>query len=238
MARSRRAILLDIKWACLESLLSIPSHALKNGIHLEENYTFFSDDTLRCIFGDLVESLENVGGSSVLSMLRSLRMLFELVAKVTPSAVVSCSHVIDAQVIWNLSMHQRDNAPGPLKWFIENLLEEGRKSPRTIRPSAVHLTGLWLLNPIIIKFYLKELKLLSLYGSVAFDEDFEELYARVPVAVLFYKLADLACMVESPNEDVDCMAALDSAVNDKDLAKELYKKNIVLFIGIVPRTIG
>lgn len=52
----------------------------------------------------------------------------------------------------------------------------------------------------------------------------EELYARVLVAVLFYKLAGLACMVESPNEDVDCMAALDSAVNDKNLAKELYKK--------------
>lgn len=69
------------------------------------------------------------------------------------------------------SMHQRDNAPGPLKWFIENLLEEGRKSPRTIRPSALRLTGLWLLNPIIIKFYLKDFKLLSLYGSVAFDED-------------------------------------------------------------------
>lgn len=43
-------------------------------------------------------SLENAGESSVLSMLRSLRMLFGLVAKVTPSAVVSCSHVIDAQV--------------------------------------------------------------------------------------------------------------------------------------------
>lgn len=52
----------------------------------------------------------------------------------------------------------------------------------------------------------------------------EELYARVLVAVLFYKLAGLACMVESPNEDVDFMAALDSAVNDKNLAKELYKK--------------
>lgn len=43
-------------------------------------------------------SLENAGESSVLSMLRSLRMLFELVAKVTSSAVISCSHVIDAQV--------------------------------------------------------------------------------------------------------------------------------------------
>lgn len=43
-------------------------------------------------------SLENAGESTVLPMLRSLRMLFDLVAKVTSSAVVSCSHVIDAQV--------------------------------------------------------------------------------------------------------------------------------------------
>lgn len=44
-----------IQWACLESLLSIPSYALKNGFNLEENHAFFSDDTLKCIFGDLVE---------------------------------------------------------------------------------------------------------------------------------------------------------------------------------------
>ena len=50
------------------------------------------------------------------------------------------------------------------KQFVQNLLEEGTKSPRTIRLAALHLTGLWLLNPRIIKFYLKELKLLSLYG--------------------------------------------------------------------------
>ncbi|XP_027919590.1 uncharacterized protein LOC114178088 isoform X2 [Vigna unguiculata] len=303
LARTRRAVLLDIKWACLESLLSIPSYALKNGFNLEENHALFSDDTLKFIFGDLVESLENAGESCVLPMLRSVRMLFELVAKVTSKSIVSHGHLIDTQVyimMWNLvrsswilhiscnkrrvasiaallssilhplvfndeSMHETDNAPGPLKWFIENLLKEGTKSPRTIRLAALHLTGLWLLNPRTIKFYLKELKLLSLYGSVAFDEDFEaeladnsdarlevsilasspdpelteafintELYARVSVAVLFYKLADLARMVGSPNEDADCIAAqasgksfllelLDS-VNDKDLAKELYKK--------------
>ncbi|XP_020231256.1 uncharacterized protein LOC109811829 isoform X1 [Cajanus cajan] len=302
LTRTRRAVLLDIKWVCLESLLSIPSCALKNGFNLEENHKFFSDDTLKCIFGDLIESLENAGESCVLPMLRSLRMLFELVAKVPSNAVVSHCQLIDSQMMWNLvhsswilhiscnkrrvasiaallssvlhpfvfndeSMHQTDNAPGPLKWFIENLLVEGTKSPRTIRLAALHLTGLWLLNPRIIKFYLKELKLLSLYGSVAFDEDFEaeladnidarlevsilarspdpelteafintELYARVSVAVLFYKLADLARMVGSPNEDTICIAAqesgksfllelLDSVVNDKDLAKELYKKH-------------
>lgn len=37
-----------------------------------------------------------------------------------------------------------------------------------------------------------------------------ELYARVSVAVLFYKLADQARMVGSPSEDADCIAALES----------------------------
>lgn len=51
--------------------------------------------------------------------------------------------------------------------FVEKILEEGSKSPRTIRLAALHLTGLWLSNPRIIKYYLKELKLLTLYGSGA-----------------------------------------------------------------------
>lgn len=49
--------------------------------------------------------------------------------------------------------------------LIENIIEEGKKSPRTIRLAALHLTGLWLSNPRTIKYYIKELKLLSLYGS-------------------------------------------------------------------------
>lgn len=48
---------------------------------------------------------------------------------------------------------------------MEKILEEGTKSPRTIRLAALHLTGLWLAYPSIIKFYMKELKLLTLYGS-------------------------------------------------------------------------
>lgn len=39
------------------------------------------------------------------------------------------------------------------------------KSPRTIRLAALHLTGLWLLNPGVIKYYMTELKILTLYGS-------------------------------------------------------------------------
>lgn len=49
--------------------------------------------------------------------------------------------------------------------FVEKVLEEGTKSPRTIRLAALHLTGLWLSNPRILKYYIKEVKLLSLYGS-------------------------------------------------------------------------
>ncbi|GAB2211737.1 hypothetical protein Droror1_Dr00025071 [Drosera rotundifolia] len=70
-------------------------------------------------------------------------------------------------------MHVDDNAIGPLKWFSKKLIEEGTKIPRTIRLAALHLAGLWQLYPWSIKHYLKELKVLTLYGSVAFDEDFE-----------------------------------------------------------------
>lgn len=55
--------------------------------------------------------------------------------------------------------------------FVEKILEEGSKSPRTIRLAALHLTGLWLLNPRIIKYYIKELKLLTLYGSGASQDN-------------------------------------------------------------------
>ncbi|CAH9086609.1 unnamed protein product [Cuscuta europaea] len=177
------------------------------------------------------------------------------------SSVLQCSTFSDEQ------MHEVDTAPGPFKWFVEKILEEGTKSPRTIRLAALHLTGLLLANPLIIKYYIKELKQLTLYGSVAFDEDFEaelcenqdakfevsvlakspdpelseefintELYARVSVAVLFYRLADLVCMEELTRENKDRSAALasgkifllellNSTLTDKDLSKELYKKH-------------
>ncbi|GMH28826.1 hypothetical protein Nepgr_030669 [Nepenthes gracilis] len=299
LTRTRAAMLLNWKWLCLESLLSIPHHALENGVHLECNNSFFSDDAIRCIYDDLVESLENAGEDSILPMLRSVRTVLDLLTS-DSSFIFSCRGV-DVQMMWRLvrsswvlhiscdkrrvapiavllssvlhasvfrdeGMHMADNAPGPLKWFTEKVLEEGTKSPRTIRLAALHLTGLWLLNPRTIKYYIKELKLLTLYGSVAFDEDFEaeltenddaraevsllakspdpemteafvntELYARVSVAVLFYKLGELAKMVGLKNEfdasspadesgKLFLLELLDSVVTDKDLSKELYKK--------------
>ncbi|XP_042490760.1 uncharacterized protein LOC122070638 isoform X2 [Macadamia integrifolia] len=302
LARSRRAILMNLKWLCLDSLLSIPYHAIEHKFHLHSEVTFFSDLALRFIFADIVDSLENAGESDVLPMLRSVRSVLGIFASSRMCSFVSSSNGVDTQRMWQLvqsswilhvscnkrrvapiaallssvlhtslfsdeNMHETaDQVQGPLKWFIEKILDEGTKSPRTIRLAALHLTGLWLLNPRTIKYYVKELKLLSLYGSVAFDEDFEaelveshdartevsllatnpdseltevfintELYARVSVATLFYKLADMAAMLGSLKGNDECFAALqsgklfllellDSAVNDKDLSKELYKK--------------
>ncbi|XP_057978420.1 uncharacterized protein LOC131164899 isoform X2 [Malania oleifera] len=301
LVRTRRATLMNWKWLCLESLLAIPAHAAAKVSHLENSIIFFSESTVKFIFGDLVESLENAGEVSILPILRSVRLVQGLLASGRLHSAVSSCDDVDTQMVWKLvrsswilhiscnkrrvaaiaallssvlhfslfseeRMHVNDNAPGPLKWFIEKVLEEGTKSPRTIRLAALHLSGLWLSNPKMIKYYINELKLLSLYGSVAFDEDFEaelaenhdarievsllanspepelteafintELYARVSIAVLFYKLADLADMVGSTNENDDCHAAresgklflldlLDAVVNEKDLSKELYKK--------------
>ncbi|WCJ25750.1 tRNA/rRNA methyltransferase (SpoU) family protein [Euphorbia peplus] len=301
LVRTRRAVLLNWKWLCLQSLLSIPHYALENGLHAADNKPFFSDAAIKCIFSDLVESLEHAGEGSGLPMLRSIRLILGLLASRKSDSLVSSCSGVDCQMMWHLArsswilhvgnkkrrvasiaallscvlhpsvfadegMHSSHNETGPLKWFVENILEEGTKSPRTIRLAALHLTGLWLSHPRVIKYYIKELKLLTLYGSVQFDEDFEaelaenrdartevsllakspnselaeafintELYARASVAVLFYNLAGLANLVGSANENEDCRAALesgklfllellDSVVNDKDLAKELYKK--------------
>ncbi|KAF3600975.1 hypothetical protein F2Q69_00033362 [Brassica cretica] len=298
LARSRRAVLLSWKWLCVESLLSVMNVLDVRRIPGDRT-SFFSDDTVKSIFYDIVESLENAGEGSALPMLKSVRLALGILASGKSSLdgfsgvdtqtmwqlVKSCwilhisckkrrvapiaallSSVLHSSLFSNKDMHVAEDGDRPLKWFVEKVLEEGQKSPRTIRLAALHLTGLWLMYPRTLKYYIKELKLLTLYGSVAFDEDFEaelsdnsdartevsllaknpdpeltevfintELYARVSVAGLFQKLADLANMAEPAcqNEDYqDAIVAgklfllelLDAAVHDKDLAKELYKK--------------
>ncbi|XP_020577528.1 LOW QUALITY PROTEIN: uncharacterized protein LOC110022769 [Phalaenopsis equestris] len=300
LTRSRQAILMDWKWNCLDSLLSIPRNFFEKGIHIEDGCPFFSDSTLLHALADICESLETGGENSVLSMLRSLRLVLGLLCSGKVGSIVSCHGVNSQRMLqlvrscWilNLSLNKRRVAPtaallsavlhesvfcdlamhemngdkkGPLKWFIENLIDEGTKSPRTMRLSALHLTGLWLLHPKTLKYYIKELKLMSLYGSVAFDEDFEaelsenneakmevsllaqspdpeltkvfintETYARVSVAVLFNKLSQFInrggkLKKEDSEAALHCgkiflIELLDSAVNDSDLSKELYKK--------------
>uniref|UniRef100_A0A7N0VHV0 tRNA (guanosine(18)-2'-O)-methyltransferase TARBP1 n=1 Tax=Kalanchoe fedtschenkoi TaxID=63787 RepID=A0A7N0VHV0_KALFE len=299
LARARRSVLMDCKWHCLESLLSVPFHARLNRVHLDA--CFYSESTIKNIFCDVVESLENAGEGFILPMLRSLRLILDLFASSGTGLVSYSSDTIDAKMVWQLvrsswilhvsckkrrvapiaallssvlhtnlfkdiDMHVMGGEEGPLKWIVRNILEEGTKSPRTMRLAALHLTGLWLLNPTTVKYYIKELKLISLYGSVQFDEDFEaelnenhdakaevallakscdpeltqefintELYARVSIAALFSKLADMADLVGSSNLDENFRAALESGklfllellqsvVHDKDLSKELYKK--------------
>ncbi|XP_023635654.1 uncharacterized protein LOC17880577 isoform X1 [Capsella rubella] len=298
LVRSRRAVLLSWKWLCVESLLSV-MHILDARRIPGDRKSFFSDDTVKSIFQDIVESLENAGEGSALPMLKSVRLALGILASGKSSLdgflgvdtqtmwqlVKSCwilhisckkrrvapiaallSSVLHSSLFSNKDMHIAEDGNGPLKWFVEKVLEEGQKSPRTIRLAALHLTGLWLMYPRTIKYYIKELRLLTLYGSVAFDEDFEaelsdnndartevsllakspdpeltelfintELYARVSVAGLFQKLANLANMVEPASQNQDCQDALvagklfllellDAAVHDKDLSKELYKK--------------
>jgi len=53
------------------------------------------------------------------------------------------------------------------------------------------------------------------------------LYARVSVAVLFYKLADLANLVGSANENEDCHAALESG---KLFLQELLDSAVLITI--------
>ncbi|KAJ3681791.1 hypothetical protein LUZ60_014364 [Juncus effusus] len=293
LTRSRRAVLMCWKWLCIEAILLIPYNTGKiarDQIHRP----VLSDSALREIFLDTIESLENAGESSVLSILKCVRLVLGLTRKhcegnssswlnlqmvmqlvksswilhqscnkrrVAPIAAL-LSAVLHPNIFSNLEMHESSgDKQGPLKWFIEKILNEGAKSPRTIRLAALHLTGLWLIYPKTVKYYIEELKLLSLYGSVAFDEDFEgelsenqearaevsllaqspdcefteafintELYARVSVAVLFHKFTQIS---KSESEDYSAafnsgklflLELIDSAVNDKDLAKELYKK--------------
>ncbi|XP_073307956.1 uncharacterized protein [Primulina huaijiensis] len=301
LARTRRTILMNWKWSCLESLLSLPKFALRNGVCMRRCKIYFSDSMVRQIFDDLVGSLENAGEFSVLPMLRSVKLCMEfLTLRRTNPMTTSCdsitikmmwflvrsswilhvscnkrrvasiasllSSVLHYSVFADERMHEFDCSPGPLKWFVEKILEEGAKSPRTIRLAVLQLAGLWLAYPHTLKYYMKELKLLTLYGSVAFDEDFEaelsqnydarievsvlsrsldpdltegfintELYARVSVAVLFSKLADMADLVKTTEEIENSLAAMASgksfllellnfAESDKDISKELYKK--------------
>ncbi|XLR43873.1 hypothetical protein HN51_027945 [Arachis hypogaea] len=63
--------------------------------------------------------------------------------------------------------------------------------------AGIHWLVLNFLNPMIIKFYLKELKLLSLYGSVAFDEDFEAQLADNNDARL-----EVSLLARSPDQEL------------------------------------
>lgn len=93
--------------------------------------------------------------------------------RVAPIAAL-LSAIFHPSIFGDIYMHDvGNNTQGPLKWLLEKLLEQGVRSPRTMRLTALHLTGMWLIYPATITFYLKQLKLLTLHGSVAIDEDLD-----------------------------------------------------------------
>ncbi|KAJ7549851.1 hypothetical protein O6H91_07G072000 [Diphasiastrum complanatum] len=85
-------------------------------------------------------------------------------------------------------MHRpRDNVDiGPLKWLIGRLMEQGLRSPRTMRLTALHLTGLWLEYPAIACLYISELKSLSLHGGESVDEELDGEIAESKIAAREY----------------------------------------------------
>ncbi|XP_038906254.1 uncharacterized protein LOC120092116 isoform X2 [Benincasa hispida] len=231
LVRTRRAVLLKWKWLCLESLLSILYCALQNGISLVDNNVFLSEATLLQIFSDLVESLENAGECSVLPMLRLVRLTLCLFYKGKSGLLVTSCNGMNSEMMWRLvrsswilhvSCNKRRVA------HIAALLSSVLHSS-TFSESSMHLSDG---GPGPLKWVCTH------FGHIRFFTVFinTELYARVSVAVLFHKLADLADMAGLSNEYGSCHDAvesgklfllelLDSVVNSNDLAKELYKKH-------------
>ncbi|KAH9305250.1 hypothetical protein KI387_009654, partial [Taxus chinensis] len=210
LTRSRRAILLQYKWECLDSFLSISWSSLNPCAEmLGFGESAVLDSTLETILHDATESLGSASENSVLPILRSVRWVMDwgLLKRMTSDGdtqnekkvqvmwslvqsawssncdsnkrrVASIAAVLSAtfhpSVFSDFSMHDnKSDKEGPLKWFLGRLIDQGIRSPRTMRLTALQLTGMWLLYPATIKFYMKELKLLTLHGGVAIDEDLD-----------------------------------------------------------------
>ncbi|TVU48714.1 hypothetical protein EJB05_08359 [Eragrostis curvula] len=200
LTRSRRAVLMNWKWLCVDSLLSI-SCCCANVTQLKRSDPLFSDSTLQCVFHDVTESLENAGESSVLSILRCVRSVLRLL---------------------HLNMGFRNSTSLGISYeFIGNLLNEvAFDEDFEAELSENHEARF-------------EVSMLAQSPDREFTEVFinTELYARVSVAVLFHQLwKQIGQKTRLETEDaLQCgklflLELLESAVNDKDLSKELYKK--------------
>ncbi|KAI5079464.1 hypothetical protein GOP47_0004943 [Adiantum capillus-veneris] len=83
------------------------------------------------------------------------------------------SAIIHPSIFHIVSMHDNDGDAGPLKWLLGNLLDQGSRSPRTMRLTSMHVAGMWLRFPAITQYYIEELKLLSLHGGESIDEELD-----------------------------------------------------------------
>ncbi|KAL3677602.1 hypothetical protein R1sor_027550 [Riccia sorocarpa] len=95
--------------------------------------------------------------------------------RVAPTAAF-LSAIFHPAVFGDLEMHgsrEDQEECGPLKWLLNRLIELGSRSPRTMRLTALHITGLWLSFPETATCYMKELKQLTLYGGESVDEELD-----------------------------------------------------------------
>jgi tRNA guanosine-2'-O-methyltransferase len=92
--------------------------------------------------------------------------------KVAPIAAF-LSSILHPSIFLDVEMHEVDGNDGPLKWLLCKFIEQGARSPQTRRLTALHITGPWLRYPTTAIFYIKQLKLLSLHGGEAVDEELD-----------------------------------------------------------------
>ncbi|WVZ55050.1 hypothetical protein U9M48_005765 [Paspalum notatum var. saurae] len=221
LTRSRRAVLMTWKWICLDSLLSISISCCSrdNESQLKRLDPLFSDSTLRCIFLDVIESLENAGENSVLSILRCVRSVLGLL-HLNMGNIKFSSLGISFEYQAFLDTSDAINSSICFQ-FIENLLDEvAFDEDFEAELSENHEARF-------------EVSMLAQSPDREFTEVFinTELYARVSVAVLFHQLwkqikeqSILETEEALESGKLFLLKLLDSAVNDKDLSKELYKK--------------
>ncbi|CAM6117416.1 unnamed protein product [Calypogeia fissa] len=95
--------------------------------------------------------------------------------KVAPIAAF-LSAIFHPAIFGDNEMHGSLEDPdehGPLKWLLNRLIDLGSRSPRTMRLTALHITGLWLMFPGTTIFYMPEIKKLALHGGESVDEELD-----------------------------------------------------------------
>ncbi|XP_002961961.2 uncharacterized protein LOC9630109 isoform X1 [Selaginella moellendorffii] len=204
LTRSRCAVLSRHKWSCLDGFLSLKN--LGDDIKI---MSAISELTLLRIMQDALESIASAGEDYVIPIFRCVRWLFHwglLDLQEDPHQVVwelvrsgwTCiadcnkrkvalfaaflSSFFHPRLFPIADMHNtNDNEEGPLKWLLGRLIELGSRSPRTMRLTALHVSGLWLKFPETTTFYMKEIQFMCLYGGEAIDEEFDgEIFDKEP----------------------------------------------------------
>ncbi|KAG0583785.1 hypothetical protein KC19_3G162900 [Ceratodon purpureus] len=172
-----------------------------------------------------VDSSEEAQDKSVQIMWSLVQSGWATMAKYSHSRVAFwaafLSAILHPTVFGNKEMHEAGihEDDGPLKWLICRLITKGDSTPRAMRLTAIHMSGLWLQFPTTLACYSDQLKILILFGEeVAYkdldgdarknqDEAIEdillrrgygieaclslEVYAHVTIAVMLHLIAQV-----------------------------------------------